>query len=109
VEQGQAIAMGLNARFMADPRFREVKVLGYRAQGTRLWSRDFFQVAGAVCNTNDWITVRNLVLALEPPGKLDNQVVIRRAVQPAPSAVKNPAPTKQPMAKGPARISTSKK
>ncbi|MDB6125439.1 MAG: hypothetical protein JWQ71_4432 [Pedosphaera sp.] len=107
--KGESVAMGLNARFMADPRFREVKALGYTERGTRLWSHGFFQVAGSVYSTNDWLNVRSLVLALDPPGRLDNKVTIKRPVQPVSPVVKNPTPTNKPASKVPARTTTRKK
>jgi hypothetical protein len=109
VDRGRAVAMGLNAQFLAEPRYRDVKALGYSTKGAPLWSQGFFQIAGSVSSTNDWLNVKNLVLALSPPGKLDNKVVIKRPAQPAQLIVKSPAPTNQPTSKVPARISPRKK
>jgi hypothetical protein len=83
---GRATAVGLNAQFWADPRFREVRVIGYTGHAGFFGLNERFTVTGAVASANDLAMVRNIIQAVDPPGTLICTVAV------TPPAARNPSP-----------------
>src|ERR1700758_866563 len=67
---GRAAAVGLNAQFWADPRFREVRVVGYTGHVGFFGLNERFTVTGTVTSANDLTMVKNIIQAVHPPGTL---------------------------------------
>src|SRR3954447_12073751 len=74
--EGRAIAVGLNAQFMADPRFNKVRVLGYSVRGGLPWIEGKFEVIGSVPTRKDFIDLVGIVRSVGPPGRLTLKVAI---------------------------------
>jgi hypothetical protein len=86
VQHGREMAAGLNAQFMADPRFQLVRVVGYEKSSGPLWSEGSFRVTGSVFSSNDLLIVQSLIQSMNPPGRLDCKIGVIKLPQPAQSA-----------------------
>jgi hypothetical protein len=115
VQHGREMAAGLNAQFMADPRFQLVRVQGYEKSSGSLWSEGSFRVTGSVFSTNDLLIVQSLIQSMNPPGKLEckiNVLNLPRPVQPAQPVWQNTKPaavTNKPASKPASRTIPHKK
>jgi cellobiose-specific phosphotransferase system component IIC len=77
VSRGRAVMMGLNAQFMANPRFLEVHAQGYTGTAGIFSVKGVFAVTGSVASSNALDNVRKIIGALNPPGKLRINVTVR--------------------------------
>lgn len=74
--QGRATAIGLNGTFASDPRFRQVKVLGYSSSAGLFGAKGDFVVVGTVSTSNDLANVEKIILAAQPPGRLNCRISV---------------------------------
>src|SRR5260370_41799982 len=65
--EGRATAIGLNGTFANDPRFRQVKVLGYIGSAGLFGPKGEFLVVGTGSTSNDLANVEKIILAAQPP------------------------------------------
>jgi hypothetical protein len=77
VGRGRAVMMGLNAQFMANPRFRDVHAQGYTGAAGIFSVKGVFVVDGTVASSNDLENVRKIIGALNPPGQLKLNLTVR--------------------------------
>ena len=85
--RGRATAIGLNGTFASDPRFRQVKVIGYSGSAGPFGAEGSFLVVGAVSTSNDLANVEKIILAAQPPGRLNCRIsVVTNAFNPPKSA-----------------------
>jgi hypothetical protein len=87
--EGRAVATGLNAQFLADPRFNKVRVLGYTGRAALPWLEGKFEVVGTVPTRKDFADLVGIVRAMSPPGKLSFKIAL---TPPAPTPVPAPKP-----------------
>jgi hypothetical protein len=87
VQHGREMAAGLNAQFMADPRFQLVRAIGYEKSSGPLWSEGSFRVTGSVFSSNDLMMVQSLIQSMNPPGKLEYKINVLKLPQPAQPAL----------------------
>ncbi|EEF57553.1 hypothetical protein [Pedosphaera parvula] len=99
VRHGREMAAGLNAQFLADPRFRQVRALGYGKDSGPLWSEGSFCVTGTVFSSNDLMIVQSLVQSMNPPGKVECKINVVKPPQPVRPVMKSPAATNKPAVK----------
>jgi hypothetical protein len=83
----RGMQIGLNAQFMANPRFRNVWVIGYRGKARVFSVEESFAVAGWVGSKKDFADAWRILVALHPPGELKFTLSVR----PPPQRIKNPA------------------
>ena len=76
IMRGRAAAIGLNGTFASDPRFRQVKVLGYSGSAGLFGATGTFVVVGTVSTSNDLANVEKIILAAQPPGRLNCRISV---------------------------------
>jgi|GEM_PF-3177588 hypothetical protein len=79
----RAATVALDAQFMADPRFRNVRVPGYTGKAGLLRPEGVFRVTGSVSSSKDWSDLRGIIGAVNPPGRL---LLTVNVLQPKPVA-----------------------
>jgi hypothetical protein len=85
--EARGMQIGLNAQFMASPRFRNVWVIGYRGKAHVFSLEELFAVAGWVGSKKDFADAWRILVALHPPGELKFTLSVR----PPPQRIKVPA------------------
>jgi len=71
---GRATAIGLNGTFASDPRFRQVRAVGYSGSAGLFGATGNFVVVGTVSTSNDLANVEKIILAAQPPGRLNCRI-----------------------------------
>jgi hypothetical protein len=85
--KGRAAAIGLNGTFANDPRFRQVRAIGYSGSTRLFGAKGDFVVVGTVSTSNDLANVEKIILAAQPPGRLNCRIgVATNAFNPPKSA-----------------------
>jgi len=85
--RGRATAIGLNGTFASDPRFRQVRAIGYSGSAGLFGAQGNFLVVGTVSTSNDLANVEKIVLAAQPPGRLTCRIsVVTNAFNPPKNA-----------------------
>jgi hypothetical protein len=84
---GRATAIGLNGTFASDPRFRQVRVLGYVGSFGLFGAKGDFVVVGTVSTSNDLANVEKIIRSAQPPGHLNCRIsVVPNALNPPKNA-----------------------
>jgi hypothetical protein len=73
----RGMQIGLNAQFMANPRFRNVWVIGYSGRAHVFSVEESFAVAGWVGSKRDFADAWRILVALHPPGELKFTLSVR--------------------------------
>ncbi len=75
--EARAMEIGLNEQFMANPRFRNLRVLGYSGKAHLFSTEETFSVAGWVTSKKDFSDAWRVINALHPPGRFQYSVSVR--------------------------------
>jgi hypothetical protein len=73
----RGMQIGLNAQFMANPRFRNIWVIGYSGTAHVFSVEESFAVAGSVGSKKDFADAWRILVALHPPSELKFALSVR--------------------------------